>query len=72
MRRALIAVSFCTVALSSQAATVPAPACLALGSGVSRVAAMVADPAQCCTGRLQCGRFLSTNRVVRPAHDQRT
>ena len=72
MRFALIAASLSTLALSSQAATLPAQSCLALGSGISRVAATVADAAQCCTGRLQCAQFLSTNRVVRPAHDQHT
>ena len=46
--------------------------CIAVGQGYQRVAATVATPDDCCAGRLQCSRFLSTTTVVRPARDQHT
>ena len=70
MRFVLVAVSLCAIASTAHAASPPLPSCLAMRSGVSRVAVTVADPAQCCNGRLRCAQFLSTNRVVRPANDQ--
>lgn len=49
-----------------------APSCSAVGYGAKRVTMFVANPANCCRGRLQCAQFLSTTAVVRPAHDPRT
>ena len=46
--------------------------CIDMGGAYYHVAATVSKPEHCCTGRLQCSHFLSTTRVVRPAHDQRT
>jgi hypothetical protein len=46
--------------------------CIAVRDGVSHVAAMVADPADCCTGRMQCSQYLSTTTLVRPRHNQHT
>ncbi len=37
--------------------------CIAMGAGLSRVAAVVTD---CCGGRMQCSQYLSTMVVVRP------
>ena len=56
----------------ADAATAAGQSCVVVGQGMSRVAATVANPADCCTGRLQCAQFLSTTTVVRPAHDQHT
>ena len=46
--------------------------CIAVGGSYQHVAAVVAQPEDCCKGRLQCSQYLSTTTVVRPAHDQRT
>jgi hypothetical protein len=46
--------------------------CIAVGSGLSRVAATVANPQDCCTGRMACSQYLSTTVVVRPDRPQRT
>ena len=80
MRLTLIVapLAFCLAPLAHASAAhastghAPGQSCVSVGSGYSRVAATVADPADCCTGRLQCAQFLSTTTVVRPAHDQRT
>ena len=72
MRLILTAAVFAFVAAGAQAAPAPGQNCIAVGQGVSRVAATVASPADCCTGRLQCAQFLSTTTVVRPAHDEHT
>ena len=74
MRIALFAAAaFTLLPLAARAAdTAAGQSCIAVGSGYSRVAATVANPADCCTGRLQCAQFLSTTTVVRPAHDHRT
>lgn len=68
-----------TAALLATAATVPAQAgaapqqsCIAVGSGFQHVAAVVARPEDCCTGRMQCSQYLSTTTVVRPAREQRS
>ena len=73
MRLPLIIAGFSAMALYGAHAT-PAleRSCISVGHGYERVAATVARPADCCTGRLQCSQFLSTTRVVRPAHDQHT
>ena len=74
MRLILLAAMFTVSAAASRAETgwAPGQSCLAVGPGYSRVAATVANPQDCCTGRLQCAQFLSTTTVVRPAHDQHT
>ena len=74
MRQIVIATVFALVAGTAHAGAAPSSvqSCIAVGSGAQRVAAIVANPADCCSGRLQCAQFLSTSRVVRPAHDQRT
>ncbi len=74
MRLTLIATLFALTATwtGAHAEAAPGQSCIALGQGMSRVAATVANPADCCTGRLQCAQFLSTTTVVRPVHDQRT
>ena len=74
MRMTLIATLFAlaTVSTGSHAAPAPDQSCIVVGQGFSHVAATVANPADCCTGRLQCAQFLSTTTVVRPAHDQHT
>ena len=71
MRETLIAALFAFAALTGVRAA-PAQSCIAAGPGFSRVAATVANPADCCSGRLQCAQFLSTTTVVRPVHDQHT
>ena len=74
----IVAAALATASLSavdvSAARAEPAldHSCIAVGGPYQRVAATVAKPEDCCTGRLQCSQFLSTTRVVRPAHDQRT
>ena len=79
MRFTLIAAAAFATAILSTAALSTAQAeptldhsCIAVGGPYQRVAATVAKPEDCCTGRLQCSKFLSTTRVVRPSHDQRT
>ena len=72
MRLTLVAAIFALAAVSAGASPAPGQSCIAVGDGMSRVAAVVANPAACCTGRLQCAQFLSTTTVVRPAHAQRT
>jgi hypothetical protein len=74
MRFTIVAATFVLVALSAHAKAEPATGqtCIAMGPGMARVAAKVANPADCCTGRMQCAQYLSTTTVVRPAHDQRT
>ena len=74
MRQTAAALLFAFVALSAQAETSHGAGqrCIVVGDGYSTVAAVVANPADCCTGRMACSQFLSTTRVVRPAHDQRT
>ncbi len=74
MRPTLIAALFAFAAVAAQATPGPAAqqSCIAVGRGASRVAAFVANPADCCTGRMQCAQFLSTTTVVRPAHDEHT
>lgn len=41
--------------------------CIQAGRGLSRVVATVKNPADCCTGRMQCAQFLSTTIVAKPA-----
>ncbi len=74
MRKIHAAVLFVLVAASAHAEANPTPgqACIAVSGGYSRVVATVANPQDCCTGKMQCAQFLSTTTVVRPAHDQRT
>ena len=82
MRQTAIALLFTFVAVSAGAHTLgetlgqasrgAEQSCVAVGVGASTVAAVVANPADCCTGRMACAQFLSTTRVVRPAHEQRT
>ena len=74
MRQIAVAAVFALVAASAQAGAPASSAqsCIVVGSGAQRVAAVVANPADCCSGRLQCAQFLSTTTVVRPAHDPRT
>jgi 2-keto-3-deoxy-6-phosphogluconate aldolase len=64
---ALFGVGFAAVA---QAA--PSQSCIRAGDGVSRVAALVETPADCCSGRMKCAQFLSTTIVARPSHPERT
>jgi hypothetical protein len=73
MRKALLAVvAVCALAGSAHAGTEPAMqhSCIAVGSGLSRVAATVRRPQDCCTGRMQCSQYLSTTTVVRPDREQ--
>ena len=74
MRLTVCAAVLAIMTFSAQAAPRPGDgqSCIAVGDGYSRVAAMVANPQDCCTGRMQCAQFLSTTTVVRPAHDQHT
>lgn len=74
MRQTALAALLVLAAASAHAGAAPSSvqSCIAVGPGPQRVAAMVANPADCCSGRLQCAQFLSTTRIVRPAHDQRT
>ncbi|MEJ1978492.1 MAG: hypothetical protein WDN49_22615 [Acetobacteraceae bacterium] len=69
-----VSVALCSLAVSAHATPVSAPGhtCIVTQSGVSRVAAVVADPVDCCTGRMQCPQYLSTTMVVHPAPDQHT
>ena len=73
LTRAVAAALFMSAALSAARAE-PAPehSCLAVGDGYQRIVANVSKPEDCCTGRLQCSQYLSTTRVVRPAHEQHT
>ncbi len=74
MRPVLIAVALLasTFVTDARAESSMDHSCIAVGHGVQRVAATVARPEDCCSGRMQCSQFLSTTRVVRPAHDQHT
>jgi hypothetical protein len=69
MRTVLIVAAF---ALSGEAHAhfVPHQGCISVGDGYQRVAAEVATPADCCTGPMQCPKFLSTTKLVRPGRDQ--
>ena len=76
MRLALIAAAYAVLTVGSLIGAQAEPAmrhsCIAVGNGYQHVAATVAHPQDCCTGRMQCSQFLSTTVVVRPAQDQRT
>lgn len=72
MRLTLIATAVASSLSNAQAEPTPGHACIAAGAPYQRVAATVARLGDCCTGRMQCSQFLSTTRVVRPAHDLRT
>ena len=78
MRFAVIAATatcaFLSIATLGQAHAEPTleHSCIAVGGGYQHVAATVAHPQDCCTGRMQCSQFLSTTVVVRPAQDQHT
>jgi hypothetical protein len=58
------------LAFAVQAA--PAPQVCIAGSLGLRAVAIVAHPADCCAGRMQCPHYLSTAMVVRPARRMRT
>lgn len=73
MRASLIAAACVGVLLAgTQAQGASRPGCVASHGGYQRVIALSSAAQACCTGRLQCPQYLSTTRVVRPAHDQRT
>ena len=73
MRLMLIAAAFTSaMCLTARAEPSSGQSCISVGGPYQRVAATVARPEDCCSGRLQCSQFLSTTRVVRPAHDQHT
>jgi hypothetical protein len=75
MRKALLAaVAACAFTVSAQARSEQPMqhGCIALGSGLSRVAATVRRPEDCCTGRMQCTQYLSTTTVMRPNGEQHT
>ena len=74
MRMTLLAAMIAAGSLSTAQAASPAlgQSCIAAGQGYSQVVATVAAPEDCCRGQLRCAQFLSTTRVVKPAHDQRT
>ena len=65
---AVIVLSGAFTALAARADAVFPEGCIATG-GIQRVAAIAAP---CCGGQMRCSQFLSTNRVVKPAHNQRT
>ena len=67
----ILLATFATIGAAS-ARPAPEQRCIAVGSPYQRVAAIVASPADCCSGRMQCSQMLSTTTVVRPQHDQRT
>ena len=71
---ATAACAFLTFAGPNDAQAKPAleHSCIAVRDGYQHVAATVAHPQDCCTGRMQCSQFLSTTVVVRPAQDQHT
>lgn len=58
--------------LAGAAQAAPSHSCIQPGRGMSQVVATVSNPADCCTGRMQCPQFLSTTVVVRPLHPERT
>jgi len=68
----LISIATCTFALSAHATHLPGRehSCIAVQNGISHVAVTVADPADCCMGRMQCSQYLSTTTLVRPQHNQ--
>jgi hypothetical protein len=70
----VVSVAICSFTLAAHATKLSDGdhACIALQDDVSHVAARVADPADCCTGRMQCPHYLSTTTLVRPQHDQHT
>ena len=74
MRPVLIAAALLASTLLTGARAEPSMdhSCIAVGYGMQHVAATVARPEDCCSGRMQCPQFLSTTRVVRPAHNQHT
>ncbi len=73
MRLFLIAAA-ATAAFTGAAGAEPSlqHSCIIVSDGYQHVAATVAKPEDCCTGRLQCSQFLSTTTVVRPAKEQHT
>ena len=46
--------------------------CIRESSGISHVVAQVPEPADCCTGRMQCSQYLSTTIVAHPKTAERT
>ena len=78
MRLAVVAATaacaFLSLATLGRAQAEPAlqHSCIAVGDGYQHVAATVAHPQDCCSGRMQCSQFLSTTVVVRLAQDQHT
>jgi hypothetical protein len=72
--RVVVAVAAC-VGLAAASPALAARidhSCIAAGKGPARIAATVAQPKDCCSGRMQCAQFLSTTRLVRPGSQERT
>ena len=69
MKRVLAASTafFLGMAGATAAQAGPAVECIQAGRGLSRVVATVKNPADCCTGHMQCAQFLSTTIVAKPA-----
>ena len=75
MKTFLLAAAFgCIGLLGSAAASASGPdrGCLAPPGGPEKVVALQSRPQDCCTGRIECGQYLSTATVLRPDHGRRT
>ena len=72
MTKLCLAIATLGALAAGSASATPSLSCVALGRGPTRVAATVARPEDCCSGRMQCAQFLSTVTVVRPGGDQHT
>ncbi len=68
----LVRLAICGVSLVVAGQAVAGQACIQTRGRVTHVVARADEPADCCSGRLQCSQFLSTVTVARPARAERT